>query len=209
MNKWSKLWSEEEQRIFNELKSPALIQTFLDELPYSTDSFYRSPRRVLAERRAHCFDGAIFAAAALRRLGFPPLVIDLQAYRDDDHLLALFKVRGYWGAVAKSNFVGLRYREPIHRTLRELVLSYFPSYYNMAYDKSLRGYTAPMHLDRFDHLDWMRDDAALDLLSDKMDELRYYPLVDRAMIKYLTPIDERTYKAGQYGADQAGIYWPE
>ena len=209
MKNWNSFWSAEERQAFLRLKSPSLIQSFLDELPYSSDSFYRCPRRVLAERKAHCFDGALFAAAALRRLDFPPLIIDLQAYRDDDHLLALYKVKGHWGAIAKSNFVGLRFREPIHRTLRELVLTYFPSYYNMAGDKSLRGYTAPLHLERFDHLDWMRRDEPMDLVSDKLDEMHYYPLLNKAMLRFLSPIDERTFQAGQVGADQAGIYRPE
>lgn len=108
------------------LSNPSRIQAFLDELAYSTEPIYRCPLRVLRERTAHCFDGALFAAAALRCLGYPPLIVDLLPNgRDDDHLLALYRVDGHWGAVAKSNFVGLRFREPIHRTLRELALSYF------------------------------------------------------------------------------------
>ncbi|NLP12377.1 hypothetical protein GX408_18400 [bacterium] len=209
MKNWNALWTPAELEIFAGLHSPALIQEYLDSLAYSADDFYRCPRRVQQDHKAHCFDGALFAAAALRRLGFPPLIIDLLAHRDDDHLLALYRVNGCWGAVAKSNFVGLRFREPIHRSLRELVLTYFPSYYNMAYEKSLRGYTTPLQLERFDHLDWMRSDAHLEQLSDELDLLRSYSLMTRAMIKKLSRVDERTYQAGQLGADQAGIYWPE
>jgi hypothetical protein len=209
MKNWNSYWTPAERECYAGLSSPHAIQQFLDRLTYSADSFYRCPRRVLAERQAHCFDGALFAAAALRRLGFPPLIIDLQAWRDDDHLLALYKVNGYWGAIAKSNFVGLRFREPIHRSLRELALTYFEGYYNMEYAKSLRGYTAPLNLSRFDELDWMRRDEPADVISDQLDHVRYYPLLSKAMIKRLHPIDERSYQAGQHGANQAGIYWPE
>ena len=111
---------------YRQLKTPALIQAFLDETPYSPEERYRCPLSVLRDRKAHCFDGAVFAAAMLRRLGHRPLIVDmLPNGRDDDHMLALFRVDGHLGALAKSNFSGLRYREPIYRTLRELVLSYF------------------------------------------------------------------------------------
>ena len=124
-------WTDAERQVMAQLTSPGAIQVFLDELPYSADPIYRCPLRVLRERIAHCFDGAMFAAAALRLLGYPPLILDIvPSGRDDDHLLALYKRDGHWGAVAESNFVGLRFREPIYRSLRELVLSYFEQYYN-------------------------------------------------------------------------------
>jgi len=113
-----------------------------------------------SERRAHCFDGAVFAAAALRKLGFPPLVLELVPNeRDDDHLIALYKRDGLWGAVAKSNFVGLRFREPVFRNLRELVLSYFEQFFNVAGEKTLRAYTLPLDLTRFDALGWTIQDG--------------------------------------------------
>ena len=101
---------------------------------------------MLRDRKAHCYDGAVFAAAALARLGYPPLVVNLfpKTRNDDEHLLAVYRQRGAWGAVAKSNFVGLRFREPIYRTLRELVLSYFEHYYNVAGKKTLWSYTPPV-----------------------------------------------------------------
>src|SRR3990172_7915290 len=144
-----------ELRVFARLDSPAKIQVFLDNMPYSAEERYRCPRSVLQDRVAHCYDGALFAAAALRRLGHAPLIIDMLAHNDDDHLLALFKRGGHWGAVAKSNFAGLRYREPIYRTLRELVLSYFEQYYNVEGEKTLRGYTLPLNLKPFDRFHWM------------------------------------------------------
>src|SRR5262249_54321052 len=132
------------------LSSPYAIQSFLDVIPYSTDDRYRCPLSVLRDRRAHCYDGAVFAAAMLRRIGFAPRIVNLFAYRDDEHLLAVFQVDKHWGALAKSNFVGLRYREPVYRTLRELAISYFEQYYNLEGLRSLRSFTRPLNLARFD-----------------------------------------------------------
>ena len=100
-------------------------------------------------------EGALFGAAALRMLGHPPLLLDLEAVRDDDHVLAIFRLRGHWGALAKSNYSGLRYREPVYRTLRELVMSYFEHYYNLQQEKTLRRYSRPVNLRRFDSMGWM------------------------------------------------------
>jgi len=142
--------------VLRKLSTPLRIQEFLWKLPYSADECYRSPRSVLRDQTAHCFDGALFAAAALRRIGFPPLLVDmLPNDRDDDHVIALFRVRGCWGAVAKSNFAGLTYREAIHRSVRELIVSYFEQFYNVAKEKTLRAYTAPVNLERFDAINWM------------------------------------------------------
>ena len=132
---YSEIWSPAELKILGRLDSPVAIQRFLDSLRYSSESRYRSPRTVLADRIAHCYDGAVFAAMALRRIGYPPLIIDMDGVRDDDHVVAIFKKNGRFGAIAKSNFAGLRYREPVYASLRELVMSYFESYYNVARDK--------------------------------------------------------------------------
>src|SRR4029077_11066820 len=98
----------------------------------------RSPRRVLRERRVQCMDGALFAAAALRLQGHRPLLLDLEAWHDDDHVLALFRGPHGWGAMGRSNYSGLRYRDPIYPTLRTLALSYFESYFNLRRQKTLR-----------------------------------------------------------------------
>jgi hypothetical protein len=100
-------------------------------MPYHLAGTAWSPRRVLRERTAHCLEGAVFAAAALRVLGFPPLLLDLEAVQDTDHVVAVFRSRGHWGAIAKSNFSGLRYREPVYRSVRELIMSYFDGYINL------------------------------------------------------------------------------
>src|SRR5512138_2371005 len=123
-------WTPSERALLRRLSTPARIQAFVDELAYRTEDEPAAPRRVLAERRAHCLDGALLAAAALRRLGHEPMVLGMWAVRDDGHVVAAFRKGGGWGAVAKSNFTGLRYREPVYRTVRELVMSYFEDYFN-------------------------------------------------------------------------------
>lgn len=201
--------TESERRIVNGLTSPAQIQGFLDDVPYSTGDFYRCPLRVLRDRTAHCFDGAVFAAAALRRIDHPPLILDLLSNgRDDEHLLALFKIDGHWGAIAKSNFVGLRFREPVYRTLRELAMSYFEQYYNVEREKTLRGYTGPLNLKRFDRFDWMTKDGPLDLIAQRTDEIRRVELISSAQADRLSPVDGRSYQAGLAGADPQGLYQP-
>src|SRR3954464_10483860 len=144
-----------ELRRLRALKTPAGIQRFLDAMPYHLAGTAWSPRRVLSEKTAHCLEGAIFAAAALRFLGFPPLLLDLEADQDTDHVLAVFKTRGHWGAIAKSNFSGCRGREPVYRTLRGLALSYFPTYSNLRGERTLRRYSQPVILARFDRRGWV------------------------------------------------------
>ena len=189
------------------LETPRAIQTFLDSIAYSADPIYRCPRRVIEDGKAHCFDGALFGAAALRRLGYPPLILEMLAEptRDDSHLLALFKEDGGWGAVAKSNFVGLRFREPIHRTLRELVVSYFEDFYNDAREKTLRGYTRPLSLRPFDRLGWETNDEPLDAIADRLDAIGRVSLLTPRQVARLSPLDERAHQAGMLGLDRAGL----
>jgi hypothetical protein len=196
-----------ESKVIAGLTTPRAIQDFLDELQYSSDLFYRCPLRVLRDRRAHCFDGALFAASVLRRLGYPPLILEIIPNdADDDHLLALFKRNGHWGAVAKSNFVGLRFREPVYRTLRELVMSYFEPYYNVTGERTMRGYTVPLNLKAFDRVNWMTSDPPLDDVADRLDAIRHVPVVTEAMIAELSPVDERSRRAGLQGVNEAGLF---
>lgn len=189
--------------------SPREIQDFLDAVAYSSDPIYRSPARVAVDRRAHCVDGALFAAAALRSLGDPPRVLDLRAVRDDDHVIAVFERRGCWGAVAKSNVVGLRYREPVYRTLRELVMSYFDVYYNLDAERTLRSYSDPVDLSAFDHLSWETDDAPIEpVIVAALDAAPHHELMTAEMIADLTPLDRRAFDAGLHGSDYAGLYKP-
>ena len=202
-------WGRGELEQLERLRDPARIQRFLDAIPYSADHFYRSPRRVLRDRKAHCFDGAVFAAAALRRLGERPAILDMRAVNDDDHVVAIFRRGRALGAVAKSNFVGLRFREPIFRTLRELVLSYFEDFYNVAREKTLRAYSVALDLTPFDGLGWETDDAALDVIASRLDRARHIRLLTPAQAAALLPVDERRYTSGLLGSDPDGLYRPE
>jgi hypothetical protein len=197
-----------EMKLLRDLDSPPRIQAFLDAIPYSTEERYRCPRSVMRDWCAHCFDGAVFAAAALHRLGNPPLLLDMVAENDDEHMLALFRRHGHWGAVAKSNFVGLRYREPIHRTLRELILSYFEDYFNTSYEKTLRAYTRPLNLRAFGKYRWMVDDAVMERIAQRTERMRKIALLTPEMVRGLSRVDERTYRAGLFGSDPAGLYTP-
>lgn len=200
--------NKRELEVWLSLSSPNRIQAFLDDIPYSADPIYRCPLSVLRDGRAHCFDGALFAAAALRRLGYPPLIVDMFAERDDEHLVAVYKQNGCFGAVAKSNFVGLRFREPVYRSLRELVMSYFEDYFNVERERTLRSYTLPLNLKAFDRLDWMVSDAALEAMAQRLDRLRRIPLLTPGMIDGLSPVDERSYQAGMLGVNMDGLYKP-
>jgi len=203
------LLSSAERRIMARLTTPSRIQSFLDGLPYSTETDYRCPLRVLRERAAHCFDGGLFAATALRHLGHPALILNMiPNARDDEHLLALYRRDGHWGAVAKSNFVGLRFREPVYRDVRELVMSYFEQFYNVNREKTLRRYTVPLDLKAFDCLNWMTRDDGLERIARKLDALRSYPVLTKGMIRRLSPVDLRSYQSGLAGSDRAGLYQP-
>ncbi|MDF1589954.1 MAG: hypothetical protein P1P89_00460 [Desulfobacterales bacterium] len=198
-----------ERRFIARLDTAPSIQGFLDKLTYSNDGTYRCPLRVLRERTGHCFDGALFAAALLSRLGHPPLILEmLPNDRDDDHLLALFKRDGHWGALANSNFAGLRFREPIYRNLRELVMSYFEQFYNVACEKTLRGYTRPLNLKAFDKHLWITQDKPLEQIAQRLDRIGRVSLLSEEMIKNLSPVDKRSWQAGLLGANEAGLYQP-
>ncbi len=201
--------TKSEKRKWVRLTSPRKVQDFLDEIPYTNESGYRCPLRVLRERMAHCFDGALFGAAAMRRLGHPPLVVNMLANdQDDDHMLALYRRNGCWGAVAKSNFAGLRFREPVYRTLHELVMSYFEQFYNVDRKKTLRCYTVPLNLKAFDWMNWMASDGPLEGIGARLDEIRRVRLLTRRMIAGLSSVDERSYKAGLLGVNLASVYQP-
>jgi hypothetical protein len=201
--------NKKQLKVLSSLTDPWKIQQFLDSIPYSSEEVYRSPASVLRDAKGHCFDGALFAAAALRRLGYAPLIVYMIAVRDDDHLLAVYRRKGYWGTVAKSNCTGLRYREPIYCSLRELVMSYWEDYFNIEGEKTLRGYTVPIDLAQYDHLNWMTRDEHLEIIADGLDKRRKFKLLTEDMIANLAPVDKRSYEAGLLDSDWAGLYDPK
>ena len=190
-----------ELRALRALESPIGIQRALDVMPYHLAGTAWSPRRVLRERTAHCLEGAVFAAAALRALGFPPLLLDLEAVQDTDHVVAPFRIRGHWGAIAKSNFSGLRYREPVYRSLRELCMSYFDGYFNLRGERTLRAYSRPVDLGRFDRRrpGWMTTETDLWWIPEHLVDIRHTPLLSPAMTRALSRVDRRSLAAGLAG----------
>jgi hypothetical protein len=190
-----------ESRLLRTLKTPERIQHFLDtEIGYNKEpdgETIRSPRRVLRDKTAHCLEGALFAAAALRVQGAPPLLLDLEAVRDDDHVLAIFKQHNCWGAIAKSNYSGLRFREPVYRTLRELAMSYFEHYFNLERETTLRKYSRPINLARFDRIDWMTSEDDLWPIADHLVVIPHTPLLQNGY--RLNRVDARLFGAGLSG----------
>jgi hypothetical protein len=194
-----------ERAVFRRLTTPGRIQRFLDDLVYNKEPngpTCRSPRRVLRDRTAHCMEGALFAAAALRQLGFPPLLFDLEAEpdRDDDHVLAIFEIDGHWGAIGKSNYSGLRFREPVYRDLRELAMSYLEHFYNPRGEKKLRAYSRPIDLGRFDRIAWMTAEAEVWAIPERLCEIPHRQLMTAAQVRALNRMDKRLYNAGLLGS---------
>lgn len=199
-------WTRGERALLASLSSPSRVQDYLDRLTYRAEERAACPRRVIEEQRAHCFDGALFAAAALRQLGHPPRLLDLRAVRDDDHVLSIFRANGHWGALAKSNFVGLRFREPVYRTLRELVLSYFDDYFNADGERTLREHSGPLSLAQFDRLAWTFRDEPLPMISERLDALQHRRLLTRKMERELSRVDPRSLEAGMLGTLRDALY---
>jgi len=210
MEKFESLLDETQRRLFDNLNSPAAIQAFLDKTPYSPENANRCPLSVQRDGVAHCLDGALFAAAALRRIGYPPLVVDLlpEPGTDDDHVLAIYKRDGFLGALAKSNFVGLRFREAVYRNLRELVLSYFEFYFNVNGEKTLRSFTRPLNLSSLDKVGWMWSDAGADVVEKRLAQLQHIPLLTQATIPPLSRVDQLSYQAGMLGVNEVGLFKP-
>ena len=198
-NGWG--FTPRELRALRALRDPAGVQRALDAMPYHLSSTAWSPRRVLHERTAHCLEGAIFAAAALRVLGFPPLLLDLEAVQDSGHVVAVFRVRGHWGAIAKSNFSGLRYREPVYRTPRELAMSYFEDYMNLRGERTLRAFSHPVNLAAFDrpHPGWMTSGGEVWRIAERLVGVPHTPLLSPPMIRGLSTVGPRSLRAGLVG----------
>ena len=195
-------FTPDERALFRSLKTPLKIQRYLDRIHYNKEvggETCRSPRRVIRDGTAHCMEGALFGAAALRMIGHPPLLLDFEAVRDDDHVIAVFRSDGHWGAVAKSNYTGLRYREPVYRTLRELAMSYFEHYYNLRREKTLRNYSRPVNLKRFDRIRWMTTEEDVWSIPDYLTTIFHVPLLHPRQVARLERVDDRLFAAGLVG----------
>jgi hypothetical protein len=191
--------SAKDARTLRSLNTPAKIQKFIDGLTYQYADTAGSPQRVLRERAGHCLEGALIAAAAFRINGRPPLVMDLEGVRDDDHVVALYRERGLWGAVAKSNYAGLRFRAPVYRTLRELAMSYFEHYYNLRGERTLRAYSAAVNLARLDRKHWMTSEEEVWCVPEALIAARHFELFPDKVARELPRLDRRSFEAGRYG----------
>ena len=199
--------SKEELKILRSLKTPIKIQNFLDQLPINfekTRRTYFSPRRVLQEKQAHCLEGALLAALALWLAGKEPLLLDLVTVpHDEDHVVALYRRGGYWGAISKTNHAALRFRDPVYKTVRELALSYFHEYFiNDTGQKTLRSYSRPFYLKKLSPI-WITAETDLDWLVEKLDRSPHFPIAPAANLRALRPADQFERQAGRL------TEWPE
>jgi hypothetical protein len=172
--------SPRERRLFARLDTPQKIQTFLDRLPVNfslNGDTAMSPRRVLEARMAHCAEAAVFAAAALAYHGRPPLLMDIRALpRDQDHIVTLFRERGLWGAISKTNHAVLRWRDPIYRSVRELAMSFAHEYCLPGGKKSMLSYSKPFSLARYTPKSWVVAPEDLDQLLVDLDTSPHLPV---------------------------------
>ena len=181
------------------LSTPEKIQGFLDALPANFEmggQTLLSVREVLRQRRAHCIEGAMLAACALWVHGEPPLLMDLRAERDYDHVVALFRRGGCWGAISKTNPPLLRWRDPVYRTLRELAMSYLHEYANKRNQKTLRSYSRPFDLRGLDTEVWVTNGKNCWDVGEAVDDIRHYRLITKKQARMLRLRDAIERKAG-------------
>lgn len=189
-------------QILKKLDTPAKIQNFLDTMPKNFEDdgdTCMSPMLVLEKKICHCVEGAVLAALALRIHGHQPLLMDLTADPTDyDHVVAVFKIDGKWGAISKTNHPVLRYREPIYRSIRELAMSYFHDYVQVETGKkTLRSFSRPVNLKRFDRLGWLTEKDDIDYIPEYLAKVRHYPILTRKQIRNLRNADPIEVQAGK------------
>ena len=182
--------SPAETRTLARLSTPQKVQDYLDSLPINffddvVGDFF-SVRRVLKEKKAHCIEGAVFAAASLAYHGELPLLMDFQTLDcDEDHVVALFKSHGLWGAVSKTNHAILRWRDPVYKTIRELAMSYFHEYYMHDGRKTLCAYSRPFDLRRYPPERWITAESGLDGIAEDLDASPHYPIISKSTLSKL------------------------
>lgn len=193
--------TKQEYAKLRNLNTPAKIQNFLDSLPINFEKggeTLMSPRRVLREKHAHCMEGALLAALALWLNGHKPLLLDFKTLPcDEEHVVALYKINGYWGAISKTNHPILRFRDPIYKTIRELALSYFHEYYMFSDGKkTLRSYSAPFDLRTF-RTTWVTEEEDMWHISHALDKAKHFPIIPKANMRHIRNADAITRKSGK------------
>jgi hypothetical protein len=147
-------FTEQERRLIRRLRTPLLVQKYLNTVPYNAEKggeTLRSFREVIRRNTAHCLEAALFAVTVLEQHDYPPLVIELGSIDGLDHVLFIYRKNGRWGAVAQSRDPGLYGRKPVFPTLRALVRSYFDAYID--FTGCLTGF-AFVDLRRLGDYDW-------------------------------------------------------
>jgi hypothetical protein len=183
---------------FNSLNSPFAIQGYLDGITYKGEERDRSPLHVILDGQGHCLDGGFLAALCLWHIGFKPLLIDIvpDPGVDDDHVLALYQIEGRWGALAKTNYINLGFREPVYKNLRELVMTYFEHYVSIHQQKCLTGYTRIFNAANYTRFNWAWDEASANIMYHKYFYGRKaIPLITKSMAARLSPVTDRAYQA--------------
>ncbi|MDP2628522.1 MAG: hypothetical protein Q8P15_01340 [Nanoarchaeota archaeon] len=194
-------FNKKEITILKKLNTPSKIQDFLEELEINFEKngdTCVSPKKVLETGKAHCIEAAIFACAALKMNNYPPLVVDLTANdKDYDHVIAVFKKGKFWGAISKSNRAILKYRDPIYKSIRELVMSYFNEYFTDDGKKTLRSYSMPVNLDKFNKLNWMCSDENIWFIPEYLLEVKHFPIVSKKQVHSLRKTEAIEVHAGK------------
>ena len=193
------VFTKKELAMMKRLNTPAKVQDFLNRIPINFEKdgidTVKSPVRVLRANNAHCIEGAMLGAYILSRHGHPPLLLHLASTKhDSDHVIAPFKVKGYWGALSKGNHVTLRYRDPVYKNIRELALSYFNEYYLGDGSKTMHSYSKLLNLNIFEP-NWMLQDEDLWGIDEELDKIKHYPIAPKEIIRTLRKADPIERKA--------------
>lgn len=207
--------SPEERKLFASLSTPQKIQDFLDAIPVNfevdgIDTIY-SPRQVLQHQKAHCMEGALFAAAVLAFHGEKPLLLDLQtlAY-DEDHVVALFRQHGHWGAISKTNHSILRWRDPVYKTPRELAMSYFHEYYMNDGIKTLTAFSKPYDLTRYKPHTWVTAEQGLERIAEELDDSPHVPIlspaISRRRLRKSSPLERKILDYVEWQDEQTRLH---
>ncbi len=194
-------FTKAEKALIKKLNTPARVQDFLNSIPFNFEKnnidTIKSPLRVIREKNAHCMEGAILGAYILSIHGFTPYILCLKAKKGDfDHVITPFKVQGLWGALSKTNHAVLRYREPIYKNIRELVMSYFHEYFLDTGEKTLRKYSGLLNINTIKG-DWATSSEDIWLIDSALDKVKYYDIVPKSYIKRLRKADKVEISAGK------------
>lgn len=200
------MWTSSERKFLRSLSSPQKIQNYLDSLIFNPEDACLSPRYVMMSGDAHCFESCLLAASALELQGHPPLIVDLMAVNDDDHTICVYKSKTGWGSISKSNTTLLAGRDPFYRTIRELVMSYFPFYFNSDGKLTLYAYSEPISLNHYNLWNWRTTDENLEEMGKSLSDETHFEIISHAKLFSLPKVHERLVKACFLGADPKGFF---